>query len=197
MNQIDHYPLEWPLAYKRKEKRIDSKFDQSPEKAQSFLRAEATRMGLKNLIISCNVPQKKDGYLWSDQCNAILKDPGVAIYFEYAGELKSMCCDTYKRVWENIYAIGKSIENLRAIDRYGVSDFLANAFMGFKQIPANVNGTKWWEILGLAQDATIEEIKVAYKTLAKTKHPDKGGNLDEWNDLVAAYEIALNQKLDQ
>jgi hypothetical protein len=43
-------------------------------------------------------------------------DPGVAVYFTYKGNEVVLCCDTYERIWENVYAIGKTIENLRAIE---------------------------------------------------------------------------------
>lgn len=46
-----------------------------------------------------------------------------------------------------------------------------------------------YEELGLAKDATPEEIKKAYRSLARTHHPDKGGNADKFKQVQEAYEI--------
>jgi DnaJ-class molecular chaperone len=45
-----------------------------------------------------------------------------------------------------------------------------------------------YEDLGLAKDATPEEIKKAYRSLARTHHPDKGGNADKFKQVQEAYE---------
>lgn len=44
--------------------------------------------------------------------------------------------------------------------------------------------------LGLGAEATEDEIKAAYKRLAKDAHPDRGGSVDQFNDLREAYEAA-------
>jgi DnaJ-class molecular chaperone len=49
-----------------------------------------------------------------------------------------------------------------------------------------------WDVLGLPPGASPEEIKKAYKTLAKKHHPDKGGDPEEFKRINKAYEEALN-----
>ena len=49
-------------------------------------------------------------------------------------------------------------------------------------------GSSDYEILGLNQGATPEQIKKAYKKKARKKHPDKGGNEADFQELNAAYE---------
>ena len=48
-----------------------------------------------------------------------------------------------------------------------------------------------FRLLGVDSDATREDIKVAFRERAKTKHPDKGGDPQAFRELRAAYEDAL------
>lgn len=52
-----------------------------------------------------------------------------------------------------------------------------------------------YDILGVGEDATPEEIKLAYRTKAKSCHPDLGGNEQEFIELQKAYEILSDSKL--
>jgi len=45
------------------------------------------------------------------------------------------------------------------------------------------------EILGLIKGATEELIKKAMRRLAIANHPDKGGNADKFNRIMAAYTL--------
>lgn len=49
-----------------------------------------------------------------------------------------------------------------------------------------------YEILGLTSKATVEEIRQAYRQLAKRFHPDAGGNADQFSKLQKAYEVLSN-----
>lgn len=51
--------------------------------------------------------------------------------------------------------------------------------------------TDYHSVLDLSDDATIDDIKKAYKTLAKIRHPDKGGSDALFNELQTAYEWLL------
>jgi curved DNA-binding protein CbpA len=46
-----------------------------------------------------------------------------------------------------------------------------------------------YEILGINPDATDQEIKEAYRKLAKTNHPDHGGSEDAIKDINHAYAV--------
>jgi hypothetical protein len=189
------YPLSWPVGYKRTRVRTASKFSQTGDKAQQFLRAELQRLGAAALILSSNCIVRADGYVYADMSNAKLEDPGVAIYFKYKGKDISMCCDTYQRVWENIYALGKSIEAIRAIERYGVSEFIERAFTGFKELPMQTEeiSITWWSILGVAEFATQEEIKIAFRKLSLKYHPDNAqtGDAEKFIQIKAAYDHVM------
>jgi len=46
-------------------------------------------------------------------------------------------------------------------------------------------------ILGIAMDASEDEIKKAYRKLAIIHHPDKGGKQTDFERITAAYSIML------
>lgn len=49
------------------------------------------------------------------------------------------------------------------------------------------------EKLGLSPLATIEELKLKYKELAREMHPDAGGSIEDFTHLNDLYNSALNQ----
>ena len=46
----------------------------------------------------------------------------------------------------------------------------------------------YYNILGLNKNSTEDEIKQAYRNLAKTHHPDKGGNKERFQEIQEAYD---------
>ncbi len=44
-------------------------------------------------------------------------------------------------------------------------------------------------ILGLPSNATQQQIKRRYRTLAKRYHPDRGGDQQQMQRIIAAYEL--------
>lgn len=47
----------------------------------------------------------------------------------------------------------------------------------------------YYEILGINKNSTQEEIKKAYRKLAMTHHPDKGGDDELFKEITEAYEV--------
>lgn len=192
---IDAYPLHWPAGYKRTptSSRTWSRFDQTYDKAQRFLHEELGRLRAKDIIVSTNLRVRRDGMLYADELNRKIDDPGVAIYFKYKGKDVSMCCDKYNKVWENIYALGKGIEALRGMERWGVSEFLERMFTGFTALSEQSSALKWWEVLELERPTRdIEIIRDSYLFLAKQRHPDKGGTTAAFQELQEAYMQAMD-----
>lgn len=50
------------------------------------------------------------------------------------------------------------------------------------------------EVLGVAKDATPEQIKSAYRKLAMKHHPDKGGDISEFQKIQEAYDTLTKPK---
>jgi hypothetical protein len=50
-----------------------------------------------------------------------------------------------------------------------------------------------YEILGVARDASLEEVKAAYRRACKSRHPDMGGSHEAMVELNTAYAFVLNE----
>lgn len=53
----------------------------------------------------------------------------------------------------------------------------------------------YYEILGLSRNASRDEIKRAYKELARRHHPDKGGDADLFKKINEAYGVLSDENL--
>jgi len=54
------------------------------------------------------------------------------------------------------------------------------------------NFENYYQILGLPDFASIEEVKKAFRKLAKKYHPDKGGDPEKFKKILEAYRILSN-----
>ena len=51
-----------------------------------------------------------------------------------------------------------------------------------------------YECLGISREASSEEIKRAYRDLARSKHPDKGGSAAEFQAIQEAHEVLSDER---
>ena len=56
------------------------------------------------------------------------------------------------------------------------------------------NNNELYKILGIAKNATEKDIKKAYRKLALTHHPDRGGDEDKFKKISGAYEILKDKE---
>lgn len=52
--------------------------------------------------------------------------------------------------------------------------------------------TSYYEILGVSKGASSDEIKTAYRKLAREHHPDKGGDKEQFQKIQEAYENLID-----
>lgn len=193
MTNIDvSYPLHWPEGWKRsKMGGVRSAFARSRTLAAAriFLLEELRRLGarLSSVVISSNVLLRADGLPRSGQAQPV--DRGAAVYFELKDRKQVLACDRWDRVEDNLYAIGKHIEAIRAQERYGVGT-VEQALAGYLALPPAASA---WEILGLQRGASAEEVNRAFRELARTAHPDQGGTHEQMARLTAARQELLAQ----
>lgn len=166
------YPLQWPQGRPRTAKRRPSAFKVTPRKAYDELCEELDRFGAKPYVISSNAPlRQRDGTPYADALSDKFEDPGVAVYFTRKKRPVCIVCDTYPTVYENIRALGLSVEAMRDMDRWGAGQVLDQAFEGFAALPppgamSEATDRAWWVILGVHANATEAEIRAAYKQRA-------------------------------
>jgi molecular chaperone DnaJ len=60
-----------------------------------------------------------------------------------------------------------------------------------------MNGETYYNILGVEETATQDEIKKAYRKLAKENHPDKGGDEDIFKKISVAYDVVGDESKRQ
>jgi hypothetical protein len=175
------YPLQWPSGRPRTPYPARSRFDTSQERAQRTLVEEVRRMGGSQLVISTNIELRRDGLPYANRREPT--DKGVAVYFDYKKRPMCFACDRWDRIGDNIYAIAKTIEALRGIERWGSGSMVEQAFTGFVALPAPKSP---WEIIGVARGASSEEIETAFRAKAKKLHSDLGGSDAAMAELNAA-----------
>lgn len=157
------------------------------------LLAELRRLGVESVIISTNIELKIDGLPYSNRRPP--EDPGAAIYFQHSGRDMCFACDRWATVGENLYAIAKTIEALRGIERWGTGEMVQAAFTGFAALPApQAPEPPWWFTLGVDRGATLAACEAAYKQKAMEHHPDRGGKHDDMVRVNNAIEAARKEK---
>lgn len=189
MKTIDAFPLAWPQGWKKTLKRKNSAFRTTFAKARDELFRNLKLLGVNdwNVVLSTNIPLRRDGLPYSGQANP--EDPGVAIYFKHKDKDMVFACDTYYDVTDNVWAVCKTIEAIRGIQRWGASDMMERAFTGFTALPP-AKGSQWWEVLDVPRGAGLLSVKIAYKSLAMKHHPDVGGDPSEMAKINKAFAEA-------
>lgn len=182
-----NYPLHWPEGWARSAQARRSDFDATRTMAQAreFVLKELRRFGAHSVEISTNVQVRPDGLPRSGQGQPA--DRGVAVYFKLGGKAFALACDRWLRVEDNLYAIGKHVDTIRAQNRYGVGS-VEKAFLGYQRL---LPAASCWTILGLPPDATEAEIHVAYRAKSLEAHPDRGGTDEALSLLKEARDRAV------
>lgn len=140
---------------------------------------------------------RNDGWPYSGMTP---KHHGVILYFKSDdGDLR-FPCGTYSDWTDNLYAIALTLENLRAIDRYGVT-LGHQQYLGFKSLAAPAQSLEDHATFlaahsdfGAGVTVTAREIiadpktyLTVYRNAARTLHPDApGSNPGLWDKLQTA-----------
>jgi len=210
---VERFPLRWPEGWPRTNpaERKQASFGSVRKEGigkRSLTLAEAenrlmkeirafTRTGQpwrirpESVVISSNLILNKNGSVKSGQREP--NDPGVAVYLSLDGQPYVFPCDKWDRAADNIAAIAAHLAAMRGQERWGVGS-LKESFAGYA-LPAIALGSKraWWEVLGVSRDASLEQVKAAYRRLSKTYHPDLVGEerRADWDLLQSAYGEAM------
>lgn len=191
------FPLAWPPGWPRSTSKSLSPFSvKGFEINRRKVINELKLMGAGRIIISTNVPLRRDGIPYAE--NRRIEDPGVAVYFNHKDRPLVMARDRFWTPGENMRSIAMVIESLRAMERHGGRFMMERAFTGFAALPAPASkrtNRTWREILGLdaVTNPSAEVIGLCFTRLAKERHPDNGGSDEEIRELLLAREQALKE----
>lgn len=195
---IEAYPLCWPehrprtLPYNRETARFDTSFARARDNiVREVDLLIGNRYRKSDTIISTNIPLRRDGLPLASFKRT--EDVGVAVYFTYKDEQRCFACDRWNNIADNMQAIAKTIEALRGISRWGTGDMLAAAFTGFTALPAP-GVSEWFQTLGVAPDASLDECRGAYRRAASLAHPDRGGSHEQMSRINAAWAAAQEKR---
>ena len=189
---VTAFPLQWPAGRKRsrypKTPAFGSRHGLSLARARDEVFKQIRLLGGRLPILSSNLSLRLDGLPYASQPQP--EDAGVAVYFTYKGKQHCFACDEWRKVEDNIFAIAKTIDALRGIERWGTGDMLERAFQGFVALPSPA---QWWHVLGF--DTTVglrlEAVEERFRQLAMQRHPDRGGSTDAMAELNWARDKAI------
>lgn len=198
----EKFPLQWPSGYPRSKWAESAQFgNHSFAKARDKIFSELTLLldyyERKTIVLSTNIPLKLDGMPYASYAQPA--DKGIAVYFQYKKESVVLCCDKWNKIEHNMWSIAQTINALRGIERWGVSDFLKRSFTGFNALPPKQSPhvkRDWWIVFEYAQRPGDQPwdwagVEAQYKSLAKKRHPDMpGGSTEAFQELNTAYEQA-------
>jgi hypothetical protein len=191
----DAYPLYWPELWPRTpphERQSTARYKVSFAEARDRVVHSCKLLGAIEIVLSTNIPLRRDGLPRMDISEPT--DAGVALYWveRKAGKPtpRVIACDHWRKVRDNMRAIGLAVEALRALKRSGATQIADKAFTGFNALPANAgaNSTPWRDVFGPC--TTREALEHAYREASRSAHPDLGGSHERMIAVNAAYAIA-------
>lgn len=187
-------PLTWPEGWKREEYEISSRFGKWNKRVSIAAAVNFTldqlrimKVSESDVIISTDLRLRNDGLPYSVQRDP--DDKGVAVWWYKDDIQQVIALDKYDRIADNIYAIGKTLEAMRGIERWGGGEILNRTFTGFVALPDL--STDWRSILGNAHN--IDEARLLFKKKRIAAHPDKGGSEADYILIVEAFERAKKE----
>lgn len=193
---IEAFPLCWPDGWARTKYRQSSSYKVTTDAAMEDLFASIRMTGGRDIIVSSNVPVRRDGTMYrGDHSDQRIADPGVAVYWTARGPKgeaipRVIPCDHWHTVRENVRALGMGIDCLRGLKRCGAGEIHDRAYTGFARLPERA-GKDPWSVLGLKRTATREELTARLRELSRTAHPDHGGSTVAYSEITTAYHEAL------
>jgi hypothetical protein len=198
-NNIQAYPLQWPLARPRTANRqVTYAFRQQRTRARHTVGKgvdniyhELRLMGATDVVISSNIPLRRDGTPRSGEAQP--HDPGVAVYFNYDKAPVCLACDQWTHVEDNLWSIYLTLEAMRGIDRWGAAK-LAATFTGYAALPPPTATAPWSDVLGVDRYAPWDDVRDVYLAQVKLHHPDNGGDPDKFRAVQTAYEQAKQER---
>lgn len=117
-------------------------------------------------------------------------DQGIVLQFESKHGTLKYACDTYDHWHQNLRAISLTLDNLRAVDRYGATK-TGEQYKGWKSLPEQpgaaltVDAALEWlssvsKIYAPAMRTSEDAFNQACRKAATVTHPDAGGSNEQF-----------------
>lgn len=187
----DAYPLQWPIGRPRWQgARQPSLFKMTEYQMKEHLFNELERMHASDIVVSTNRPAYS-------RAKSQPEDPGVAVYFKRKGQELCIACDKYRKLEDNMHAVGIAVQAFRGLERHGTGEMVDAAFSGFTALPESIimgpgTARPWHEVLEVSPTASSETIKAAYKSMLLKHHPDQGGDVSKFHEVQKAFKEAMS-----
>ena len=175
-----------------------SSFKVTPGRTQDELCHELSMIGVRACVIQADLREADIRVDGMPRANARFRTPRVIITFKHPrqGEI-SFPCGTYDRFWCNVRGVVKTLESLRAVDRYGVTQ-RAEQYTGWKALPTGsaivlnefssvedaarfmIETAGMWVHSNLVNRVVFHDsvTKEVFDQAAKRSHPDHDGGSD-------------------
>lgn len=188
------------------------RFRSTAGQTQNDLKCELAAIGVDECVIQADLDEsqiRNDGMPYA---TAKFKSHRVIVSFNHPEQGSvSFPCDTYTGFWNNVRGIVKTMEALRAVDRYGVTKN-SEQYTGWKQLPSNaivlqdfrsvedaaahildvaVGLDECSEYHHNAMITSDEFFRKIYRSAASIVHPDKGGSDQAMAKLNRARDMII------
>jgi hypothetical protein len=182
----------------------------SHQKAMSLLRYELQRIAATDVVLEAGFAAsqiRNDGYPYS---NARPTHSTVRITFRREGNTPmAMTCGGWAEWHLNVYMIAKTLESLRAVERYGCTSG-GQQYAGWAKLPPGASGSgpaatphqaaEWVTVedamrfLSRVADGDLhstlaKDLDAIYRAAALKAHPDKGGSAELMGKVNRAREF--------
>lgn len=193
-SQLTLRPIQaWPSTLTRNRKM--SQFSAPLRTTLKELTKELASIRAKNVVMQIALEETQfrlDGY---PRAGTRPEHPGIILSMETSSGAISFPCDTFTTWEDNLRAIVKTMENLRAIDRYGVTKN-GEQYSGWKALeaPAPDGPTTTEEALAVLAEWVIpsvirDDLARAVRLAKREAHPDRGGEPSDFHKVTRAEEF--------
>lgn len=201
---------DWPgqptAFYARRRSQFRSTYTQTLDLLESELNAIDAREVVIQIALGGR-DIRNDGW---PRANARPSQPGVVLSFVREKQALQFACDTFDAWEDNLRAIAKTLEALRAVDRYGATKS-GEQYRGWQQLPPGdgyqapplhaMTREEAAALLakhsGFAPQSILTDAEVrsmAHKRAVGKLHPDRGGDAEEMMRVTRAAAVVAGGK---
>jgi hypothetical protein len=196
MLNVRFVPLERPKSILNRR----AIFKSSYAATLSLLEREMRHLSAQNVVIQAGFTREQvrnDGW---PRSGARPSHPAVVVSFRSRGKDLSFPCSTYRSHEDNLRAIALSLEALRGVNRYGVTQN-EEQYKGWAQLPPPTPAQKMSRFdacIFLQSNSDVDAGSIgafsksrdeAYRQAARRLHPDAGGNHEQFVRLQEAMRV--------